>query len=219
MTRQNVQRQITPDFRGPPRPCCVYICWMHLPIVTVTGAVTLAFPDAVTSVFCPDAVTSAVTSVSYFCQLLLSSSSAKSQSLQRASLSRPGPGPTALTSNRSHTRKGRPTFATPVTASARQCPTPNRWGFLNCNGARFLIASGQARLSKARSTAAAGISGQGVNLVWPGNLRTSPKVVPLPEPYGTPGLQNCASPKNLKRFRDPVLTAVVPRGHRLILIC
>eukprot|EP00955_Chlamydomonas_euryale_P106264 365693-Chlamydomonas_euryale.AAC.18 len=40
----------------------------------------------------------------------------------------------------------------------------------------------EGRLAKAYSAAATWISGQGINFVWPGNLRKSRKMVPPPAP-------------------------------------
>eukprot|EP00955_Chlamydomonas_euryale_P040563 351747-Chlamydomonas_euryale.AAC.1 len=75
----------------------------------------------------------------------------------------------------SHTKKGYTTLATPATASARPCHTSNLLRLLKFQWSKVLIASCQACLSKTRSAAAARISGQGINLVWPGNLRKSQK--------------------------------------------
>eukprot|EP00955_Chlamydomonas_euryale_P037935 350936-Chlamydomonas_euryale.AAC.3 len=102
--------------------------------------VALAFVDAVTS----------------------TSSVARSQSLQRAPLTRHRPGSTALLSHPLHTRKGCTTLATRATASTRPCHTSNLLG-----------ASRQACLSQARSAIAAQISGEGINLVRPVNWRKS----------------------------------------------
>eukprot|EP00955_Chlamydomonas_euryale_P118773 366559-Chlamydomonas_euryale.AAC.4 len=86
----------------------------------------------------------------------------------------------------SHTRKGCTTLATSATASARPCHTSNLLGLLKFQQNKVLIVFQQACLSKARSAAAAWISGQGINLVWPGNLRKSRKVVSPPEPSSWP---------------------------------
>eukprot|EP00955_Chlamydomonas_euryale_P059748 357485-Chlamydomonas_euryale.AAC.9 len=95
---------------------------------------TLALPDAIPS----------------------KSSAAKSLSSQRAPLARPRPGSTALPDYRSHTRKACTTLATSATASARLCVVQPVGAYI---AMKFLIASRQACLSKARSATAARISG------------------------------------------------------------
>eukprot|EP00955_Chlamydomonas_euryale_P011695 125800-Chlamydomonas_euryale.AAC.2 len=69
----------------------------------------------------------------------------------------------------------------------------------------FLRASRQACLSKAHSAAAARISGQWINLVWPGNLRKFRKVVSPPNlPHGTPD------------YRAPTLFPGVPEVEQTL---
>eukprot|EP00955_Chlamydomonas_euryale_P039673 351484-Chlamydomonas_euryale.AAC.5 len=86
--------------------------------------------------------------------------------------------------------------------SARPCHMFNLLGLLNF------------QRSKAYSATAVRISGQGIDLAWPGNLEKSRKVVPQPRPPGpgTPRFQS-ASQEILWYFCDPFLTSVVSRGH------
>eukprot|EP00955_Chlamydomonas_euryale_P083828 363895-Chlamydomonas_euryale.AAC.4 len=97
---------------------------------------TLAFPEAITSI----------------------SSSLKSQSLQRAPFTRPGPGSTDSRATGSHTGKVCTTLATPATASARLCHTSSLLGLLKFQ--RSKVFNRQAGLSNARSAAAVRISGK-----------------------------------------------------------
>eukprot|EP00955_Chlamydomonas_euryale_P059284 357329-Chlamydomonas_euryale.AAC.12 len=75
---------------------------------------------------------------------------------------------------------------------------------MSSNGARSLIASRQACLSKARSTNAARISGQGIDLVWPINLRKSRRVAPPLEPSSSqPPIAQLYIPENLSCSKWP----------------
>eukprot|EP00955_Chlamydomonas_euryale_P088343 364369-Chlamydomonas_euryale.AAC.8 len=122
----------------------------------------------------------------------------KSQSLQRAPLTRPPPGSTAQPGYRvareeklhniSHSRHG----------ERKKCHTSDLLGLLKFQRNKVLYSVLPGLPVQGTFRRRSSISSQGINLVWPGNLRKSRNWCHYRNlPHGIPGLQSCTSQKSL----------------------